>query len=74
MIEIHLNHAAGVAKLLSRYGVTIMQARANESGAQLLIQESIPERLIEHIEETSEQGLFIFGVWVKQYENKSGAQ
>lgn len=74
MIEVHLNHAAGVAQLLVNNGITVLRARANPQASQLLIQGSLPEFLIEQVEETSELGQLLFGTWVKQYESKSEAQ
>lgn len=74
MIEVHLNHAAGVAQLLVNNGITVLRARANLQASQLLIQGSLPDSLVEHIEDTSELGELLFGTWVKQYEGKSEAQ
>lgn len=65
MIYLHLKHAAGTAKLLRMFDITVIRARANENGAQLVVDSPIPPELAEHVEDQGESGHFIFGVWVK---------
>ena len=70
MIHEHLKHAAGTAKLLHMFGITVIRARANEHGAQLIVDSPIPLELAEHIEDQGDSGHFIFGVWVKHEQSE----
>lgn len=64
-IENHLKHAAGMAHLLGRYNIDVVQVKANASGVILLTNAELPEPLHEHVETESDSGSYIFGVWVK---------
>jgi len=66
MVYFHLAHAAGVSKLLLAYDVTVIKAQANKNGVQIVTKEPLPVQLFEFIENESELGKFLFGVWVKQ--------
>lgn len=66
MMAIHLSHAAGVTRLLNQCGIEVRHARANAMGIQLLIEQPLPELLEQWVEQHTQSGNFLMGVWVKE--------
>lgn len=70
MIHLHLKHAAGTAKILHMLDIKVIRARATEHGAQLIVDQPIPQEIAEWVEEHGDSGQFIFGVWVKHEQSE----
>lgn len=58
MIEKHLSHAAGVARLLRQIGHPVEKAQANEDGALLLTSQPLPQNLLAHCGPIEQRGAY----------------
>lgn len=62
---------AGVIKTLELAGAHVIAVRAKPNGSQVQINAPLPEVLQEHIEEESDAGQNLFGVWIQCKHNKT---
>lgn len=56
---------AGIIKTLELAGAHVIAVRAKPSGSQVQINAPLPDCLQEHVEEESDAGLNLFGVWIQ---------
>lgn len=60
-----MTQTAGVIKTLELAGAHVIAVRANPLGSQVQINAPLPDCLQEHVDEESDAGQNLFGVWIQ---------
>lgn len=64
MMHLKMSQVAGVTKSLEMLDIHIVAIRANADGAQIKIDQPLPAELYQYVDEQSEVGHNLWGVWI----------